>query len=111
MRLQPSTCAASSSSTGMAARNPRSVTIVNGSVIMKYTPVSMASESSSWVSRAMMNTGTSSASHGAICAANTATTNAPLPRHDILVTANAASSATTSAISTAPTVTSRLLRQ
>ena len=33
--LQPSTCAASSSYTGIAFRNPRNVTIVNGSVIMK----------------------------------------------------------------------------
>lgn len=35
VRVQPSTWAASSSSGGMVARNPRSTTIVNGSVIMK----------------------------------------------------------------------------
>lgn len=35
VRVQPSTCAASSSSGGMVAMKPRSTTIVNGSVIMK----------------------------------------------------------------------------
>ncbi|CAM5461912.1 hypothetical protein SVIOM342S_09418 [Streptomyces violaceorubidus] len=34
-RVQPSTCAASSSSRGMPAMKPRSTTTVNGSVIMK----------------------------------------------------------------------------
>ena len=63
------------------------------------------------VSRAITYIGISSASHGAICAMNTSRMNARRPRHRIRPTAKAASSATTSDISTAPSVTVRLLRQ
>src|SRR3954449_1080661 len=45
-RPQPSTIAASSSSNGMPATNPRSVHTVNGSVIAKYTSTS----DGSWLS-------------------------------------------------------------
>ncbi len=63
------------------------------------------------VSRAMMYTGMMSDSHGAIWATNTASMNCRRPRQRIRATAKEAPSATSSASSTVPSVTSRLLRQ
>ncbi len=110
-REAPSIIAASSSSTGSAATNPRSVHTVNGSTNAMYVAISTGTRLSRSASRSVRYIGMTSASSGTICTIRMTSRYARRPRNRNRATAVAASSATSTASTVTDSETTTLLRR
>ncbi len=111
MRLAPSISAASSSASGTAFTNPRSIQMANGSENARCGRISAPSVFSSPKSRIWKKSGMVSASTGTICATRNMMSSVVRNRNLNRVTAVAARNAISAESTTTLPATKRLLRK
>src|SRR5262249_15263854 len=109
-RVQPSIIAASSSSTGMLATNPRSVQTMNGTMNARYVTITLISVSIAPKLSISRKTGMTSADSGTIWTTRIRIRNARRPRKPKRATPTAAANARARETATTVSTTIRLVR-
>src|SRR5665647_116340 len=109
-RLRPSTIAASSSSTGTPATNPRSIHTVKGTIVAVYSTDTPITELSRPTDESILYCAMNRPSAGSIWMNSTARMNDRRPENRYRLTASAARKANASTARTVTSVTARLIR-